>query len=502
MLARLSAFLREESNRSILTLLGGGAAAVIAGLWAVATFTIDHSKTEDKKPIPSVSVSGPGIATGGNATFQGSVTIGPSGDQIAQIQKPLKDQLDAQNAQIVALTKLLSASRSTVAPPGGEQELKKSVSAIVVGAAQDQRYAEAVKLLEAGNVAGAEPLLEAVAQEKAKQSENDAKGAAAAYRRLGAIAGLRDPKKAREAYAQAARLDPTDPDGLLWNGSFEFDAGHLGDAKASYEKLLSLDGQGAATDQIMWAHNGLGDVLVAQGKLPEALQSYQAGRAIADRLAQSDPGNAGWQRDLLVLDNEVADVLVAQGKLPEALQSYQASHAIFDRLAQSDPGNTGWQRDLSVSDENVGDVLVAQGKLPEALLSFQASRAIRDRLAQSDPGNAGWQRDLSVSDEKVGDVLVAQGKLPEALQSYQASRAIADRLAQSDPGNAGWQRDLAVSYAKLADIYMKSGQSTKAREALVAGHAILVSLVARYPDWAQWKDNLAWFDQKIAALKK
>jgi tetratricopeptide (TPR) repeat protein len=454
MLARLSAFLREESNRSILTLLGGGAAAVIAGLWAVATFTIDHSKTEDKKPIPSVSVSGPGIATGGNATFQGSVTIGPSGDQIAQIQKPLKDQLDAQNAQIVALTKLLSASRSTVAPPGGEQELKKSVSAIVVGAAQDQRYAEAVKLLEAGNVAGAEPLLEAVAQEKAKQSENDAKGAAAAYRRLGAIAGLRDPKKAREAYAQAARLDPTDPDGLLWNGSFEFDAGHLGDAKASYEKLLSLDGQGAATDQIMWAHNGLGDVLVAQGKLPEALQSYQAGRAIADRLAQSDPGNAGWQRD------------------------------------------------LSVSDENVGDVLVAQGKLPEALLSFQASRAIRDRLAQSDPGNAGWQRDLSVSDEKVGDVLVAQGKLPEALQSYQASRAIADRLAQSDPGNAGWQRDLAVSYAKLADIYMKSGQSTKAREALVAGHAILVSLVARYPDWAQWKDNLAWFDQKIAALKK
>jgi tetratricopeptide (TPR) repeat protein len=401
MLARLSAFLREESNRSILTLLGGGAAAVIAGLWAVATFTIDHSKTEDKKPIPSVSVSGPGIATGGNATFQGSVTIGPSGDQIAQIQKPLKDQLDAQNAQIVALTKLLSASRSTVAPPGGEQELKKSVSAIVVGAAQDQRYAEAVKLLEAGNVAGAEPLLEAVAQEKAKQSENDAKGAAAAYRRLGAIAGLRDPKKAREAYAQAARLDPTDPDGLLWNGSFEFDAGHLGDAKASYEKLLSLDGQGAATDQIMWAHNGLGDVLVAQGKLPEALQSYQAGRAIADRLAQSDPGNAGWQRDLLVLDNEVADVLVAQGKLPEALQSYQASHAIFDRLAQSDPGNTGWQRDLAVSYAKLADIYMKSGQSTKAREALVAGHAILVSLVARYPDWAQWKDNLAWFDQKI-----------------------------------------------------------------------------------------------------
>jgi tetratricopeptide (TPR) repeat protein len=401
MLARLSAFLREESNRSILTLLGGGAAAVIAGLWAVATFTIDHSKTEDKKPIPSVSVSGPGIATGGNATFQGSVTIGPSGDQIAQIQKPLKDQLDAQNAQIVALTKLLSASRSTVAPPGGEQELKKSVSAIVVGAAQDQRYAEAVKLLEAGNVAGAEPLLEAVAQEKAKQSENDAKGAAAAYRRLGAIAGLRDPKKAREAYAQAARLDPTDPDGLLWNGSFEFDAGHLGDAKASYEKLLSLDGQGAATDQIMWAHNGLGDVLVAQGKLPEALQSYQAGRAIADRLAQSDPGNAGWQRDLSVSDEKVGDVLVAQGKLPEALQSYQASRAIADRLAQSDPGNAGWQRDLAVSYAKLADIYMKSGQSTKAREALVAGHAILVSLVARYPDWAQWKDNLAWFDQKI-----------------------------------------------------------------------------------------------------
>ena len=45
----------------------------------------------------------------------------------------------------------------------------------------------------------------------------------------------------------------------------------------------------------------------------------------------------------------MGDVQVAQGDLKAALKSYSDSLAIFERLAQSDPGNTGWQRDLSVS---------------------------------------------------------------------------------------------------------------------------------------------------------
>jgi hypothetical protein len=52
-----------------------------------------------------------------------------------------------------------------------------------------------------------------------------------------------------------------------------------------------------------------------QGNLAEALKSFRDGLAIADRLAKSDPGNAGWQRDLSVSYNKIGDVLVAQGNL-------------------------------------------------------------------------------------------------------------------------------------------------------------------------------------------
>src|SRR5260370_30587259 len=79
------------------------------------------------------------------------------------------------------------------------------------------------------------------------------------------------------------------------------------------------------------------------------MKAFGGGLAMRERLAQSDPGNAGWQRDLWVSYNKLGDVLVAQGNLPEALKTFRDELGIAERLAQSDPGNAGWQFDLVVS---------------------------------------------------------------------------------------------------------------------------------------------------------
>ncbi len=68
----------------------------------------------------------------------------------------------------------------------------------------------------------------------------------------------------------------------------------------------------------------------------------------------------------MVADIRIGDVLVAQGKLDEALARYRDGLAVCERLAAADPANTEWQRDLSVSFNKIGDVLRAQGKLDEA----------------------------------------------------------------------------------------------------------------------------------------
>ena len=54
-------------------------------------------------------------------------------------------------------------------------------------------------------------------------------------------------------------------------------------------------------------------------------------------------------RSLSVSQDRIGYVLVAQGNLAPALDSYRASLAIAERLAQADPGNAGWQRDVWVS---------------------------------------------------------------------------------------------------------------------------------------------------------
>jgi tetratricopeptide (TPR) repeat protein/8-oxo-dGTP pyrophosphatase MutT (NUDIX family) len=239
------------------------------------------------------------------------------------------------------------------------------------------------------------------------------------------------------------------------------------------------------------SQENIGDVLRAQGDLTSALSSYRASLEIRQRLASSDPGNAGWQRDLSVNHNKIGDVLSEQGDLTAALASYRGSLEIRHRLASSDPGDAGWQRDLSVSQEKIGDVLRAQGDLTAALASYRGSLEISQGLASSDPGNAGWQRDLSVSHNKIGDLVRAQGDLTRALSSYRSSLEIIQRLASSDPGNAGWQRDLSVSHSNIGDVLRAQGNLTAAVASHGASLEIIQRLASSDPGNAGWQRDLS-----------
>jgi tetratricopeptide (TPR) repeat protein len=97
-------------------------------------------------------------------------------------------------------------------------------------------------------------------------------------------------------------------------------------------------------------------------------------------------------------------VLVAQGKVDEALKAYRDGLAIAERLAAADRSNTEWQRDLSGSYEKVGNVLVAQGKLDEALKAYRDGLAIAERLATADRSNKNWQNDLQALIGKIGGI--------------------------------------------------------------------------------------------------
>ena len=253
-----------------------------------------------------------------------------------QVRNVESAALAKNNEEMLALARQLVAASQTPAAPGREQAVGAAVANIATSAAGgDARLQQALKLLKAGNTEDASKLLLTVADEKAAtiaqaqaRIREDSKQAATAWRNLGAIAGLRDPKSAREAYARAAMLDPEDTESLFWDGWFQLEAGDLAASERSYRQLLTLKQAEPESREVYWARLGLGDIERTRGRLDPALAGYRAAQASAEGKTKADPGNAGWQRDLSVSYNRIGDVLVAQGNLPEALKSYRDGLAI------------------------------------------------------------------------------------------------------------------------------------------------------------------------------
>ena len=284
----------------------------------------------------------------------------------------------------------------------------------------------------------------------------------------------------------------------------------LGVARAEYSAAIAIAERLAESDpgNSQWqrdlsvSHNKLGDLARAEGDLAAARSAFEAALAIAERLAGSDPGNSQWQRDLSVSHNKLGDLARAEGDLAAARSAFEADLAIAERLAESDPGNSQWQRDLSVSHNKLGDLARAEGDLAAARSAFEADLAIAERLAESDPGNSQWQRDLSVSHNKLGDLARAEGDLAAARSAFEAALAIAERLAGSDPGNSQWQRDLSISQNKLGDLARAEGDLAAARRAFEAALAIRVRLAESDPGNSQWQRDLSISHEKLGDLAR
>ncbi len=215
-------------------------------------------------------------------------------------------------------------------------------------------------------------------------------------------------------------------------------------------------------------------------------------------LAKQSEHGSGEARSNCLL----GDVLQAQGKLAEAQAAFAEDLRISRVLAELDPGNAGWQRDLAVAHSRVGDVLLAQGKLAEAQAAFGEYLRIYRALAELDPGNAGWQRGLAVAHSNVGDVLQEQGKLAEAQAAFAECLRISRALAELDPGNAGWQRGLAVAAWWSATMEKRGGRPAATVAHYEEAHRVFSSLVKMAPGFVQWANEQKIVEQELADARQ
>jgi hypothetical protein len=78
-----------------------------------------------------------------------------------------------------------------------------------------------------------------------------------------------------------------------------------------------------------------------------------------------------------------------------------SSHDIFERLAQADPGNAGWLRDLALSYGRVGLIEMRQGVRDDALKALRQGRDIIEQLVRRSPENVTLPKDLAWFDNQI-----------------------------------------------------------------------------------------------------
>src|SRR6202042_2015522 len=101
-------------------------------------------------------------------------------------------------------------------------------------------------------------------------------------------AAISDPGRAREYYANATRLDPSDIVGLFRNGWFQQEAGQFDVAEATYRRVIASV-QASNSEWVLWALYGKGDIERERGRLDDALATYREAGTIAENRAKADP---------------------------------------------------------------------------------------------------------------------------------------------------------------------------------------------------------------------
>ena len=90
------------------------------------------------------------------------------------------------------------------------------------------------------------------------------------------------------------------------------------------------------------------DVHQAQGQLKAAEAAFGEYLTISRRLAEQDPSNAGWQRELALACVRLARAEARTGENQAALKLYEESLLILTDLVARAPGFVTWQQDREV----------------------------------------------------------------------------------------------------------------------------------------------------------
>jgi len=250
------------------------------------------------------------------------------------------------------------------------------------------------------------------------------------------------------------------------------------------------------------SYDRLGYLAQCAGHADEATGLYQQGLDISQQLTELEPKNADFRRDLSRFYDRLANLAYRAGHIGNATDLYERGLDISRRLIELEPENTGSWRDLSIAYGRLADLDRDNGDPGKAAGLYERGLAIAERLAKLEPENTGFQRNLTIFYDRLADHAHRTGHIAKATQLYRKGLAIAERLAKLEPGNIGFQRDLPISYDRLADLARDNGDTGEAKDLYRQALAIRSQLTKLEPDSTGFQRDLSISYNRLADLAR
>ena len=301
-----------------------------------------------------------------------------------------------------------------------------------------------------------------------------------------------------------------------------------------FQSLPDTDVTDEALQQRARAFTQIGNVRREQGRLPQALEAYEAAARLTSRLAQAAPstlsrqlahaevlayiGTAHWymgevdkaekdfdgsrevlrraqalgapNRELLyqltMIDNNAGHVLEGRGRVDDAARLYESMLASAKQLVEIDPKNTESQTTLGLAHNNLAKMALLRGDLAGAVAGYRADVGIQSALARRDAKDNAQAERVLLSRGALGRVLAFTGELDAAATELQFAVDEAERLYAMEPGSANLEENIPIYSTPLARLRRQQGDAAGAHAAVARSLALTKDLLgksAEHPGW-------------------
>jgi eukaryotic-like serine/threonine-protein kinase len=283
--------------------------------------------------------------------------------------------------------------------------------------------------------------------------------------------------------------------GLIQGNSYHSNLGDTDGAMRSYQRSLEIRQKVAAADpndheiqhELADSYEGVGDIQYTISDLKGGLESYEKAVAIREKIVAEEPGNLEYLYSFANILGKRGDISGMEGfpnlgDLPKALESYNRGIALYEKLIAAAPNNEKYKSGYATMLHYAGMLKSVTGDAKGAIANGRKSVSIFESMLAAQPNSAKYETHLMSALVFLRFPLLNDGQTAEAVKNAERVVRTMEKQVAEDPKNAFARRSLSVSYNSLGICLLQDGNVSKAIENHRKSLAIVEELFAADPE--------------------